>query len=288
MPAASARQSRSVEATLADGRRLHARVWPGDGVPLVLLHGMLDSSEGWTDVCRAAGRPCVAFDLPGFGRSDMPSRPSLRAYAEDVIEGMEALRIDEAVLLGHSLGGGVAAAVAERDPGRVLALLLLAPAGFGRIALAEVVSIPGIRNVAERLLPFALGSRQNLATVYRAVITNGVTPADDILDRVVSRRDALAPAAREATKAIVRAGASPHGFGRRRHAFAGPVVAVWGDCDRVVPLAHMAGVSTAFPHVEEHVWGGMGHHHKVERPAALGELIEATCVAFDAEPALAA
>jgi len=273
--------------TLDDGRRLHALVWAGHGTPLVLLHGLLDSAEGWSELCRATPRPCIAFDLAGFGRSDMPSRPALAAYASDIVEGMAELGLDDVVLVGHSLGGGVATAIAERIPDRVLSLVLLAPAGFGRIALAELVSLPGVRNVTERLLPLALGSRATVASTYRLMVTSGIDPTEEILSRVIDRRDTLVAAAREATKAVVRAGASRHGFHRRRLAYDGPVAAVWGSCDRIVPIAHMTGVATAYPHVKEHVWERMGHHHKQERPAELAELIEATCRCHDRATPLA-
>ena len=58
---------------LADGRLLASRRWPGTGVPLVTLHGLFDCSLGWKHVAAATRRPCVAFDLPGFGRSGMPA-----------------------------------------------------------------------------------------------------------------------------------------------------------------------------------------------------------------------
>lgn len=284
MTVASIREPASTLLTLADGRVLHALVWPGTGMPLVLLHGILDSADGWSDLCRATSRPCVAFDVGGFGCSDLPAQPSMAAYAEDIIEGMALLGLDEVVLVGHSLGGGVAAAVAERLPDRVQSLVLLAPAGFGRVAVAEVVSLPGIRHAIERLLPIALRNRMALAAAYRAMVTNGVEPTQEIIDRVAEQHHALlVTAAREATKAVVRASLSPHAFHRRRLRYSGPVVAVWGDRDRIVPHGHLAGVATAFPQVQGHVWPGMGHHHKQERPAALAELMERTCRALTGE-----
>jgi pimeloyl-ACP methyl ester carboxylesterase len=278
---AAVREPTSAMLSLRDGRTAHALVWPGRGTPLVLLHGLLDSAQGWSDFCRATKRPCVAFDLGGFGASDLPARPSLGGYADDVVEGMRLLGLGKVVVVGHSLGGGVAAAVAERVPQRVLALVLLAPAGFGRIALADLVSLPGVRNVADRFLPFALGNRATVAAAYRAMIAAGLDPTDDIVSRVVDHRAALAAAAREGTKAVVRASASRHAFHRRKLRYNGPVAAVWGTRDRLVPIGHMAGVATAFPQVETHVWDRMGHHHQRERPTELAALVESTCRPFD-------
>src|SRR3979411_1237199 len=91
---------------LRDGRALCVRRWPGGGEePLVLLHGLLDSSEGWSQLSqRLSG---IAFDLPGFGHSDPPSRGSIAGYARDVAEGLDMLGVNRMTLVGHSLGGAI-------------------------------------------------------------------------------------------------------------------------------------------------------------------------------------
>jgi pimeloyl-ACP methyl ester carboxylesterase len=124
--------------SLPGGRKLVARSAPGEGVPVVFLHGLFGSSACWAEVCSGLDRPCIAFDLPGFGESDLPLRPDVAAYAEDVAAALTELGIDRFELVGHSFGGAVAAALAERLPQRVTSLLLLAPAGFGRTPLASL------------------------------------------------------------------------------------------------------------------------------------------------------
>ena len=52
-----------------DGAKVSLRFWPGRGTPLVLLHGFMDSSQGFDNLARHTHRPCYAFDLPGFGES---------------------------------------------------------------------------------------------------------------------------------------------------------------------------------------------------------------------------
>ena len=284
MALAAMRSPRSRTVALPDGRTLHALTWTGRGVPFVLLHGLLDSADGWIRTCRATRHPCVAFDLGGFGGSDLPRRPALSAYAEDVIAGLDALGVGDCVLVGHSLGGGVAAAVAERRPGQVRALVLLAPAGFGRIALAEAISVPGVRHVTERVLPFALGNPAAVATAYRLMIANHVAPSRELVDRVVSRNGGLVAGAREATKAVVRAGLSKRAFYRRRVGYDGPVTVVWGDHDRLVPIGHLGGVEHAFPQAVVHVWEGMGHHPQRERPAKLAGLLAEVMDAAERAP----
>jgi hypothetical protein len=90
---------------LPDGRRLSVECWPGDGAPLVLLHGLLDCAVGWKHVARMIDRPCYAFDLPGFGDSDCPKRNRVSAYAEDVQAALAAPDVHDFTLVGHPLGG---------------------------------------------------------------------------------------------------------------------------------------------------------------------------------------
>ena len=215
----------------------------------------------------------IAFDLPGFGHSDAPRLGSIAGYAQDVAEGLRLLGVERFTLIGHSLGGAVATALAELMPERVAALVLLAPAGFGRIHLAEAVSIPGVRSVVEAALPVALSRRLAVTAGYMTMVANGARPEREVVDRVTSRGGALVNGAREGTRAVVNAGRSRHAFHRRRFSYRGPVFAIWRDQDRLVPVAHRHGVRAAFPHARIEVWPGMGHHPLRERYEKLTAVI---------------
>ena len=139
------RVATAMAVALPDGRRLSVECWPGDGAPLVLLHGLLDCGVGWKHLAGVMDRPCYAFDLPGFGDSDLPTRNRVSAYAQDVQAALAVLDVHDFTLVGHSLGGAVATGLAERLRDDVAALVLIAPAGFGRIHLAEACQLPGVR-----------------------------------------------------------------------------------------------------------------------------------------------
>jgi pimeloyl-ACP methyl ester carboxylesterase len=258
---------------LEDGRELCVRVWPGSSdETIVFLHGLLDSSEGWAATCERRdgvdGRSTltrIAFDLPGFGSSDAPPRGSIDAYARDVAAGLGQLGVERFTLVGHSLGGAVATRLAELLPDRVEALVLLAPAGFGRIRLAEVVSRPLARNVVALSLPLALSNRVAVGVSYRLMVTNGHAPEREMLERLAHRGPQVITGAREAVRAIAEAGHSREGFLHRRLAYHGPVVAVWGEHDRLVSPAHRHALRRALPQAEIEVWRGMGHHPQRER-----------------------
>jgi pimeloyl-ACP methyl ester carboxylesterase len=262
---------------LPDGRRLSLEFWPGVGAPLVLLHGLLDCGVGWKHLAGAMDRPCYAVDLPGFGDSDCPTRNRISAYAQDVQAALAALDVHDFTLVGHSLGGAVATGLAERLGDDVAALVLIAPVGFGRIRLAEAIQLPVVRRLVRHGLPLALSNPVTALGVYMAVIGNGHLPDRELIVRLRKNAYRWAPGAACANEAITAAGLSERAFYRRQVDYHGPVLALWGDRDRLVPLAHHHGVMTAFPQAQVSVWEKMGHHPQRERPSELARFIQAAC-----------
>lgn len=258
---------------LSAGRSLRVRCWRGHGKPLVLLHGLLDDSGGWAELARDTHRPAVAVDLPGFGGSALPSRPRISAYAEAVVEGLEQLDLGPFTLVGHSLGGAVATAVAERCAD-VRALTLLAPVGFGPIHLAEALNLPGVRQAAELAMPVALVNPLTVTAAYTTFVAHHRLPSRDLMGRIVRRSFRSGPGVSTAVQAIAAAGRSERAFANRAVDFSGPVAALWGQHDALVPQAHIEPLQLALPQAHVEVWRGMGHHPQRERPAQLARYIE--------------
>jgi pimeloyl-ACP methyl ester carboxylesterase len=260
-----------------DGRELSLRIWPGRGRPMVLLHGLLDEAAGWDDLARSTSRPVIAIDLPGFGASDQPSRPRLTAYAADVADAIRALGVLRFTLVGHSLGGGVAAHVAEMLPARVGSLVLLAPAGFGPNPIAQAASAPGVRLFIGPGLALVLSSPLLFAGMYATAISHLRPPSPAMMARMSAQARRVGRGAEAATVALAAAAVSERALFRRRVRYDGPVCALWGEHDRLVPAQQAAGVRHAFPHAEVSVWAGMGHHPQHERPEQLAAFVEACC-----------
>src|SRR4051795_7997347 len=232
------------DVSLPDGRRLRMRCWPGRGHPLVLLHGLFDDAEGWDALARDTDRPCYAVDVPGFGASDGPTRPRISAYAEAVVHGLAATGVGDCTLVGHSLGGAIAVAVAERSPA-VRGLALLAPVGFGPIAIPDWVSVPGVVDMWQLTLPIALVNPLTVTAAYATLVAHGRLPSRDLMARLRRRAFRSGPGVRAATVAISAAGRSPRGFAHRRIAFDGPVAVVWGARDALVPREHVEALGLA-------------------------------------------
>jgi pimeloyl-ACP methyl ester carboxylesterase len=100
---------------------LARRTTPGVGVPVVLLHGLGDTSSTWADFVAKLDRPTVALDLRGHGSSPHCTEYTVDAMAADVLVAIDDSAVD---IVGHSMGGHVASQVALRAPERVRRLVL--------------------------------------------------------------------------------------------------------------------------------------------------------------------
>lgn len=114
--------------------RDHASTGPDDGTPVVLLHGFGGDRQTWTNIQTglAPRKRSLAFDLPGHGEAlDWPKIGNAGISAKAVAQSLEALELPRVHLVGHSMGGAVAALIALRNPELAASLTLLAPGGFG-------------------------------------------------------------------------------------------------------------------------------------------------------------
>ncbi len=120
-------------AIVVDGTRLRY-IDAGAGPAVLLIHGFGASMYSWRSTIgplAAAGYRVVAFDNRGFGFSDKPDSGYRNAdYVRLVVALLDSLRIPDAVLVGHSMGGEIAAEVALAHPERVRALALVDAAGL--------------------------------------------------------------------------------------------------------------------------------------------------------------
>ncbi len=102
------------------------------GTVLVFLHGSWTDSSQWLPVLEhlGAGYHCLIPDLPGFGESRFSKvHYSIDAEVEWLAEYFEALRLKQIYLVGHSVGGWIAASYALKYPHQVQGLVLLSPEG---------------------------------------------------------------------------------------------------------------------------------------------------------------
>ena len=242
----------------------------GSGPPVVLLHGFASSVYTWKDVmpALAASHEVIAFDFPGFGDSSIPDPLDAGAYPGLVVEVMDRLRIPRASLVGNSLGGAVAVAVAAEHPGRVDRLVLIDSAGFNfdageRPLLLRLIAAPGAASLIERL-PIR---RRLTAAGLRQVFHDPALVTDERVDAYAAPM--MRPgAARAAAQVLSRRGA-PFPVDRVR----APTLVIWGREDSWIPVAHASRFGAAIPGAQVEIIEACGHVPQEEKPAVVSGLI---------------
>ena len=136
-----------------DGVELCLAEWPGEGPPILAVHGLTANCRAWDSLARklSPGRRILAPDLRGRGLSGRPrSGYSVEHHVRDLVAVLDHLHLNRAVVMGHSLGATIAVVMAAEHPFRVDRLILLDGAGkLPKAQMAKVVE--GIKPSLERL-----------------------------------------------------------------------------------------------------------------------------------------
>ena len=260
-------------ATFSTGRR-HA-----DGPTLLLIHGM----GHWTQAAWDSLAPffstthrVIAFDLPGFGVSEKPDVAySLDFFAETVARVIDELRLDRVALVGHSLGGLVAAVYAAAHPERVRVLGLIDPAGFVR-SPALVLKIAGSRPVV-----WLFGMLKPARSFVRRTFSSAVFDPEKISEAEHERAFELSqdPAMRRAFASVyansMRAFLKIGELHARLATYRGPALIVWGREDRFVPIGGLASARLVYPQAGILEIQACGHCPNVEYPELVAARLRA-------------
>ena len=234
------------------GRATHY-IAAGSGAPVVWIHGNTGSCRWFERVMDIPGYRHLAPDLPNFGRSaPLEGVPDIAAYAEAVRAFMGALGAGKAIIVGHSLGGAVAMALATAHPELAKALILVdscAPTGL---------------KTPETHYPILEMMRTNKALLAQA-FRGGVMPTmkDEALFQALVDDAMLmaAPAWSGNARALER-------FDRAAACgkFAAPVLVVRGEKDAIITEAMARETAAAFPAARLELLDGVGHAVLVEDP----------------------
>jgi pimeloyl-ACP methyl ester carboxylesterase len=269
----------SMHEVLLHGRRVAFRRM-GAGPVLLLIHGMAGSSRTWEPVLPLLTDrfTVIAPDLPGHGRSDPAQGDySLGAYASVLRDLLAVLELDRATIVGHSLGGGIAMQFAYQYPERCDRLVLVDSGGLGREVswLLRAMALPGAELTMPVLFPgFA---REWGGAVERFFRARGIRWAR-ASESWRAYASLTGPENRRAFVHTVRAVIDPGGqsvsaVDRLYLTSEIPTLIIWGDQDRIIPLAHAHAAHQAMPGSRLAIIEGTGHFPQAEEPARFARIV---------------
>lgn len=264
-----------------DGLTVHYKI-SGSGHPgMVLLHGFAASTFSWREVIEPMSHwgTVVAFDRPGFGLTERPTRwtgpspYSPEAQADLTIQLMDVLGIKRAVLVGNSAGGATALLTTLKYPERVEALVLIAPAVYIDNGVPDwarpLLETPQIRHLGPLLVR---SIRHWGLTLARSAWHDPTKLTPEIEEGYT--RPLRAENWDRGLWEVVRA-SRPLRLERRLAEIQKPVLVVTGDNDRIVPPEHSIRLSREIPGGRLVVIPQCGHVPQEECPEPFLRAVEA-------------
>jgi len=234
-----------------DGCRTHLRRG-GKGKPLLYLHG----ASGAPVILPFMEKLAERFDVlvpehPGYGQSDEPEwLENIHDAAYFYLDFLKQLNLKEVLLIGTSMGGWIAMEMAVRDCSRLSQLVLVGPAG---------IAAPGVK-VADT---FLMAPEDAVRALYHdqsfAEKILAAPPTPEGLDIQLKNRHTTARLAWEPRFH------DPH-LPKWLQRIDVPVKIVWGEQDRIIPVAFTKEFSRLMPKAEIHIVKGCGHLPPVEKP----------------------
>ncbi len=230
------------------------------GMPaLVLIHGAGGSNANWPyQLRRLPGWAVFAPDLPGHGSSFVLPQFSIQDYASSLWDWLDRVKIETAVLCGHSMGAAIALHMAQAEPQRVRGLLLLgAAARFSvNVQLLEKLHTParladGVRSIVQ--WSFGRAAHPALRSAYTRQLLNnpeGLLYAD--------------------FKACAEFNFSSQAAGLKT-----PTVVLSGTEDQMVSESSSAALARALPLARHLSIPRAGHMLMMEQPGAVSSTLEA-------------
>jgi pimeloyl-ACP methyl ester carboxylesterase len=253
----------------------------GSGETLLLIHGMAGSSDTWRAMIPQLAKKyrVVAPDLLGHGRSDKPRGDySLGAFAVWLRDLLDELSVSRATIVGQSLGGGVAMQFVYQHPDYCQRLVLISSGGLGPDVgwTLRLLSAPGAELIMPVIAPSpVLTAGNKLRSWFTAAGIQSPRGAE-----IWSAYSSLAdPQTRHAFLRTLRSvvdyrGQAVSALNRLHLTSELPTMAIWGNKDQIIPVAHAHAAHAARPGSRLEVLEGVGHFPQVERPTEVVDLID--------------
>lgn len=226
--------------------------------PLILIHGAGGSFLSWhPHLRRLQGETVYTLDLPGHGESQGEGRSSIEDYASDVVHFMKNISIESAVIVGLSMGSGIAFTLALTHPQKVNALALLGSGAKLRVAQSTLetvgkpetfaVTVEGINRAC-----FSAHTADELVALSKkGLLSTGPS---------VLEKDFIACDQFDVTTQLAKL-----------HL---PILILCGDEDAMTPPKHSHYLKDHLPNAQLHILEKTGHMLTLEQPQAVAKLLK--------------
>jgi len=231
---------------------------PAGGPVLVLVHGAGGTRLHWPgELRRLPGATVYTLDLPGHGRSGGRGCDTIEGYVEAVVAFLQRLRVERAVIVGHSMGGAIAQTLALSSSGQVGVAGLVLIATGARLRVAPAI-LDGIRSdfeqAAELITRFAWSPEAPSSLVERGrktlleadpdVVWGDFATCDrfDVIDRLGEIRS--------------------------------PTLVVSGSVDPLTPVKYARFLVERIPQARYVIVEGAGHMVMLEQPGKVMQVVQ--------------
>ncbi|MFN8149773.1 MAG: alpha/beta hydrolase [Solirubrobacterales bacterium] len=256
------------------GIDVFVRERPGDGAPAVFVHGNPTSSWDWLPFLERMRGPALAFDLPGFGRSDHPPAGafdhSLGGYA-DFVERLLEQEIDGPYRLVVHDWGGIALAAAQRNPERVERLVVMDAVPFNADYRWHWIGrLWRRRRVGEALI--AMTSKHGVRQLLRLARPGRKPMPEAMIEEIWSCWDegmarAVLALYRSADPEVLAA------TGARIGEITCPALVLWATEDPYIGVEQGRWYAAALPGAELELVEGAGHWLWIDRPDVVDRVV---------------
>jgi pimeloyl-ACP methyl ester carboxylesterase len=246
---------------------------PRDASPIVLIHCFTCAINYWDGMMPLLARThrVIAVDLLGHGGSEKPSSGySVPNQAKLVAEALGRLGVRDAEVVGHSLGGGVAVALAQQSPelvGRVVIVDTAPTNDSGSLGLlANLAFAPVIGEAFWRIKPdFAV--RKGLEVAF--------APGFDVPDKFVADLNRMTFTAYDEAAAALDDYKGEEPLDRRMKEAGIPLLVIMGAKEQIIddPRAALAEYAATVPGARIELIANAGHSPNVEKPAQTAALV---------------
>lgn len=225
---------------------------PVRGPVAVVIHGLTTPSIGLQEVAQglgASGYRVLAYDLYGRGFSDAPTMKQTEEFfltqLDELLadQGLE----DDLTLVGYSMGGAIATAFAATEPHRMKRLILLAPAGIEAVESAFSRFCRKTPIIGDWLHGLLASGRMRAAIAKE--VTADTPPEVVAAQKAELRRRGFLPSVLSSRRHMLQQSQEQQHRSIDRDGI--PVIAIWGESDKVIPLTAMGKMAQ---------WNRTAHH----------------------------